>query len=93
MQPDICAGFFMSLLFLLAGLKMLLSGLVPFRGFAEGFWAAVFNRLIVGSRQPPEGRALFGCLLLAVLSLLLVGCVGPILMVLLVGLSGTVPVR
>ena len=93
MQLDFLMGCLIALLFLLGGLKIFLAGSGFFRGFSEGFWAAVFNRLIVGSRQPPGDRSPLGCLLMVVLALLLLGCVGPIVVLLLTGLAGSIPVK
>lgn len=90
MQPDPCAGFFVSWLFLLVALKLILGMSGVFHGFWPGFWAGFFDRLFVGSRRPGTSGPI-GCLVLEVFVLLSMGCIGPILSLLLSGLAGPNP--
>jgi hypothetical protein len=76
MPPDPCAGLLVTLLFLLAGLKLLLG---PVRGcghgFWAGFWAAFWGRILEGPRSPGAASP-FGCLVIVLLLLLVLFVIG-----------------
>jgi hypothetical protein len=78
---DTWTGLALVLMFLLLGLKLLGGlGLPLLRGFSEGFWAAVWNRILVGKRSR-GGTSPSGCLvviLVLLFVLFLIGLVGSI---------------
>jgi len=88
MQPDACAGLLVTLLLILASLRLLLHFFRRLgEGFWEGFWAAIWSRVFLGRHSPGTTNPL-GCLamvllipfvalvLLALVTLLLIGLLG-----------------
>src|SRR5688572_15112081 len=99
MQADPCAGLCVSLMFLLFALSTILGGRRIFRGFSEGFWAAFFYRLLVGTRHHPRTRGRRGrrgpaaCLLIVAILVFGLGCAGPMLLLFLMGVAGPIPAK
>jgi hypothetical protein len=79
-QQDPVASLLLTMAFLVLGLRFLLGRSGIFRGFSEGFWAAFWSLLLLGSRRSPGSANPLGCLVRLVLSLLLLGLVFATLM-------------
>lgn len=90
MQPEPCFGLLVVLAFLLVGLKLLIGG-SPGHSFWLAFWQAVWQRILIGSRRQ-GGTNPLGCIVLIGLVVLLLSCIGPMMLLALLGaLAGSVP--
>lgn len=92
MQPDPLAGLLLSLAFLFLGLRFLLGTTGYFRGFSEGFWAAFWSLLLLGSRRPPATANPLGWLVRLVVSLMALVFLGLALLTLM-GLAASLPAK